>query len=408
MSADATAAATAAGTAAATAARAPRLHTLQIGLGWQGEEAGGLNRYFAALAERLPAQGVSVEGLVAATRAPGTLRQDGGEVTARITAFASPAASTVARVLAARRAVRRAIAARRPDVLVSHFAPYGAALLPYAGRIPLVVQFHGPWADESRTEGRGAVSAWWRARLERTVYRRAARCIVLSEAFATLLQQRYGVPRERIVVIPGGVDVGAMLALPSRADARAALGWPATAPTVLAVRRLVRRTGIDRLLAAVPRLRAAVPQVQMMIAGDGPERAAYAARIADAGLDGCVRLLGFVPEERLALAYRAADLSVVPTVALEGFGLIVPESLAAGTPALVTPVGGLPETVRALDPQLVLRDSTPDAIADGLIAALRGVHRLPSADRCVAHARAHFDWTTIAAQVADQLRAVAA
>ena len=385
---------------------ASRLHSLQVGLGWQGEDAGGLNRLFAALAERLPAAGVSVTGLVAADRAPGIIARDAGAVTARIDAFAAPSASSTARMLAARRAVRRAIAAQPPDVLVSHFAPYGAALLPYADRIPLVVHFHGPWAEESRTEGRGSVSTWWRARLERRVYRRAVRCIVLSEAFGELLHTRYGVSRSRIVVIPGGVDVRASAALPDRATARARLGWDAAAPTVLAVRRLVKRTGIDRLIAAAAAVRAAVPGVRIVIAGDGPERAAYDAQIASAGLGETVRLLGFVPEDALQLAYRAATLTVVPTIALEGFGLIVPESLAAGTPVMVTPVGGLPETVRGLDASLVLRDSSSEAIADGLIAALTGRQSLPDAARCTAFALAQYDWDQVTSQMAELFRGI--
>lgn len=385
---------------------ATRLHALQVGLGWQGEDAGGLNRLFAALAERLPDAGVSVTGLVAADHAPGIIARDAGAVTARIDAFAAPSASSTARMLAARRAVRRAVAAQPPDVLVSHFAPYGAALLPYAERIPLVVHFHGPWAEESRTEGRGSVSTWWRARLERRVYRRAARCIVLSEAFGELLHKQYGISRSRIVVIPGGVDVAASNGLPHRADARARLGWNTQAPTVLAVRRLVKRTGIDRLIAAAGTVRAAVPGVRILIAGDGPERATYEARIAAAGLGETVHLLGFVPEETLRLAYRAATVTVVPTIALEGFGLIVPESLAAGTPVLVTPVGGLPETVRALDPSLVLRDSSSDAIAEGLVSVLTGRQPVPDAERCTAFARQHYDWPQVTARMADLFRGI--
>ena len=74
-----------------------------------------------------------------------------------------------------------------------------------------------------------------------------------------------------------------------------------------------------------------------------------------------VRMLGSSRDADLPLYYRAADLSVVPTVALEGFGLVAAESLAAGCPALVTPVGGLPSVVADLSPDLVLEDATPDS-----------------------------------------------
>jgi glycosyltransferase involved in cell wall biosynthesis len=112
-----------------------------------------------------------------------------------------------------------------------------------------------------------------------------------------------------------------------------------------------------------------------------------------------VRLLGFVPDESLPSAYRAADLSVVPTVALEGFGLIVVESLAAGTPCLVTPVGGLPEAVSGLSRALILRSTGAEAIADGLGDALTGVTPMPGPRECVDFARRNFDWPVIAERV---------
>jgi glycosyltransferase involved in cell wall biosynthesis len=87
-------------------------------------------------------------------------------------------------------------------------------------------------------------------------------------------------------------------------------------------------------------------------------------------------------------------------VALEGFGLITVESLASGTPVLVTPVGGLPEAVAGLSQDLVLPSTGADAIADGLSKALDGAIRLPDSDACRAYARANFDSPVIAARVA--------
>lgn len=383
--------------------------SVQIGMEWQLELAGGLNRLFREIVLRLPGEGVAVRGLVAG--GPQVEAQSGGTVHA----FAPATASFWRRLHSARRAVRAMLrslpsstdASRLSSplssprvVLVSHFAPYGLALLGAARRYPLVVYFHGPWSVESRDQGR----SWWSMRvrhaLERRVYHRAERCIVLSRAFARVLEYDFGVAPERITVIPGGVDAEHFAAQPSRAASRTALGWSESAPTVLTVRRLVRRTGVDRLIAAVPALRARVPAVQVMIAGAGPERTALEAQARALGVEGSVTFMGLVPEAQLPLVYRAADISVVPSVALEGFGLIVPESLAAGTPVLVTPIGGLPETVEGLPGALVLRDASPSAIADGLADALTGARELPSAAQCAAFARERYDWSVIAKRVA--------
>ena len=120
------------------------------------------------------------------------------------------------------------------------------------------------------------------------------------------------------------------------------------------------------------------------------------AQIERNNLSDNVRLLGFVPDADLPFAYRAANITVVPTQVLEGFGLIVAESLAAGTPCLVTPVGGLPEAVQELSPRLVLKASTPEAIAEGMVAALTGALSLPDAQACTDFARRHYDWRVIA------------
>jgi glycosyltransferase involved in cell wall biosynthesis len=175
---------------------------------------------------------------------------------------------------------------------------------------------------------------------------------------------------------------------------------PLGRPIVLAVRRLVRRMGLEDLIDAIKLLKRRVPDVLLLIAGKGRLQDELQARITEAGLDDNVKLLGFVPDQHLAALYRASTISVVPTVALEGFGLITVESLASGTPVLVTPVGGLPEAVAGLSQDLVLPTTGAAAIADGLAAALNGSMKLPDADACRAYARANFDNAVIAKRVA--------
>ena len=373
------------------------LRVVQIGMGWQSEQAGGLNRMMFELHHRLGALGVEMQGLVAGS----DLAER--ETAGRVRAFGALDTPMWRRMRSVDPLLRTMLGGAHEEVILGHFAPYALGALDAVKEHPFVVYFHGPWSDESVAEGRNAISGFLRRQLERTVYRRADACIVLSRAFSELLQQEFGVAAERIRVIPGGVDAARFAALPSRAEARARLGWDAQVPTVLAVRRLVRRTGVDRLIAAAAALRARVPAVRILIAGEGEERAALEAQAWALGAGDAVRFLGFVPEAQLPLAYRAADLTVVPSISLEGFGLIVPESLAAGTPVLVTPVGGLPETVEGLSHALVLWDASAPSIADGIAEALTGRRALPSARECIAFATQRYDWPVVAEQVASVL-----
>lgn len=367
---------------------------LQLGLGWFPETHGGAENMFYHLARYLPQQGIAFSGLVL-----GTVSQtlDNG---ARIDSFAPPTASLPRRVAAARSAIAETLRRQAPDLVAAHFALNMVGALPALRNRPLVVHFHGPWALESAAEGAGPLAVRLKFMVERLVYRRAARFVVLSQSFATILAERYGVQPERIHRVPGGVVADRYDLADSRLQARARLGWPQGRPILLTVRRLVKRMGLTALVDAMVELRRRVPDVLLVVAGRGPEAAALQDRIGALGLEEHVRLLGFVPDAHLPLAYRAADLCVMPSQALEGFGLTALESLAAGTPVMVTPVGGLPEVVEGLDGDLVLAGTDARSIGIGLAEALTGVRRLPDTDACRALVRSRFDWPVIAARTA--------
>ena len=281
-------------------------------------------------------------------------------------------------------------------LVVSHFALYTAPLLAALADHPLVIHFQGPWGLEGAAERQSGLTVLAKTAVERMVYRRATAFIVLSTPFGRILEKRFGIAPEKIHVIPGGVDVARFNVAESRTECRARLGWPADRPIVLAVRRLTRRMGLDDLVGAVAKIRESVPNVLVLIAGRGPIAPELEQQIHALGLADNVRLLGYVPDDDLPCAYRAADLTIVPTIALEGFGLIVAESFAAGTPCLVTPVGGLPEAASGLSPSLVLGGTGSAAIAAGVTAALTGALPMPTAAACLDFARRNYDWSVIA------------
>ena len=105
------------------------------------------------------------------------------------------------------RAARRLSASA--GVVDTHFALYGlAALLAGAARgRPLVVHFHGPWADEAASAGAPRMKSAAERLVERMVYRRADLVVTLTGAFKRLLVERYGVEPWRVAVVPPAVDL---------------------------------------------------------------------------------------------------------------------------------------------------------------------------------------------------------
>ncbi len=368
------------------------LRLLSLGAEWLTVRAGGLNRYAAGLAHALRKQHVSQQWLVV-----GDSRQlpRGG---VGVHGVASPGDSIWNRWRGMRTAFANALEGH-PDLIASHFALYSYPVCRQLGSLPHVVHFHGPWALESAAEGAGWLNRHLKHLIERSVYRTGDRFITLSQAFADLLVERYRVNPNRVRVIPGGVDVERFASDVTRSQARELLGWDQNRPLLLSVRRLVRRTGVGELIQAMVAVRERRPEALLLIAGTGPQEQRLAELVNELGLRNHVHLLGFLPDEQLPLAYRAADFSVVPTQSLEGFGLIAAESLAAGTPPIVTPVGGLPEVVGGLSANLVTDDKSIEAIGERLGQALAGEIATPSPGECHQYAREHFSWSEISRRV---------
>jgi glycosyltransferase involved in cell wall biosynthesis len=375
------------------------MRVLMAGMHWFPERAGGLNRYFFGMARAASSVGISGEALVAdlAGRHESALP---------LRILTSEKVSILRQLSNAKRAGRAALS-EGFEVVNSHFAKF---TYPWLSSLrsgqPFVVHFHGPWADEIVEEHagmRGRLMAMVARHMERQVYRRATRVVTLSRCFAEIVQERYGVDPARVHVVPGGVDTAPYAAAPDRGEARRRLGWPEERPTLVTVRRLVRRMGIDNLVEAMERVRRAEPRVLLLIGGVGPISGELQRSIEARGLTENVRLLGLVPEADLPLAYAAADFSVVPTIALEGFGLVTAEALASGTPVLGTPIGGTREILANLDPSLLFKSVEPEALADGIIAALCGRASLPNPHECREFAR-QYDWATVMPKLRDVFR----
>ena len=148
--------------------------------------------------------------------------------------------------------------------------------------------------------------------------------------------------------------------------------------------------GVNNLLRALQDL----PEVHLVIGGDGPLRRELEREAKSLG--DRVRFQGYVPEAELPLLYRAADLLVLPTRELEGFGLVAVEAMACGTPAVGTPVGAIPEVLGELDSRLVLPGVEPGEIARGISGVLGDKDFLASVgSRCRRYVADRFDWRKI-------------
>ena len=220
------------------------------------------------------------------------------------------------------------LAREEADVIIIH-EPNPMGLLSYFLARPggrLIVWFHSEVIRPS-----------WRYRLFYRPFlqfalRRASKIVVASPTLAGSAPQL----REwqsKCIVIPYGVHLGE----PSDAIARQAgeIRQTAGRPVVLFVGRLVTYKGADVLLEALTGIDAVA-----FFVGDGPQRAALAAKADSLGLSNRVRFLGEVSGEQLSALYRACDLFVLPSLTRqEAFGVVQIEAMACAKPVISTDLG---------------------------------------------------------------------
>ena len=370
------------------------IDSLQIGMRRPLARPDGLDRMLQTLAAALPGQGVNVRDPRTVPASPSVMLQTFVNAQARL-----------GRLLQRNQTLSGTPEAeRKPDVVALHFAPHAAPTLGKFAKVPRVVHFHGSWVDEHSTERGAALLGPLRYGLERMVYRGGTRHIVLSRESGHVLHMRYRVPEERIRVVPGCVDTARFTLRVTRKQARKRLTIPQDRPVLLCVRPLLPGLGLDNLIDAISVARLTVPDVFLVIVGAGPEQALLYARVVARGLEDHVSLAGFVADDALAPYYRAADATVVPTVTMKDCGLTAIESLATGTPVLVTAAGGAAAAVAPLSDQLVLPSGDSQTLGTGIADALLGVRIMPSADACRRYARKHFDHSVVAAQIAEVYR----
>jgi len=375
---------------------------------------GGGERVLWEQMRRLARRGHDVRVLCRAARtvpAAPTVRE-GVEIVEFASTRRSPLRFLRTTVLEARRAAARLLDARDADVLNVYqpLSGYGVLASAAGRRRPALYSFLSPAPLEYRSRrrmtrhhvggvaGLAGLAALWMT--ERACLRRAARVHVMSDFSRALLWRLYRIPAERLVHIGGGVDLDRFRPAGDRRVARAELGLALERPLLLTVRNLEARMGLDTLVDAMATLVRHRPDALLLIAGSGSQRPALEERVAALGLDKHVTFLGFVPDTELPRYYQTADVFVLPTRELEGFGLVTAEALACGTPVLGTRVGATPELLEPLDPGLVFEAATAATIAADLLRFLDrmdgdagAAERLRAA--CRRHAEARLDWERV-------------
>jgi glycosyltransferase involved in cell wall biosynthesis len=190
--------------------------------------------------------------------------------------------------------------------------------------------------------------------------------MVLSNYMKNKLVSIHRVLPHLIIVNPGGVDLDRFKPPQNRLQLKKELGLPRGKVHLLTVRNLEPRMGLENLLKSMYLLKKNGIPVHLTLAGAGVEKPRLERLANDFSLADKITMTGFIPQELLPQYYGASDFFILPTRRLEGFGLVTPESMACGTPVLGTPVGGTREILSDFGQSFLFRDTTAEAIAEGI------------------------------------------
>ena len=230
--------------------------------------------------------------------------------------------------------------------------------------IPRVYHFYSPWHREYevRYKKRG-MGSFFRKRMEGKVLSSCQRIIVLSEYSKEQVISIHKIPASRIEVIPGGVDIEKFKLPADKKGLREKLHIAKEKFLLFTVRELVPRMGLENLVSAMKDVVKERRDVLLIIGGEGFLRSELEAMVEELKLGDYIKFKGMIKEEQLPLYYQAADLFILPTRYLEGFGLVTLEALASGTPVLGTPIGGTKEILGRLNGELLFEGTDAHSIS---------------------------------------------
>jgi starch synthase (maltosyl-transferring) len=202
----------------------------------------------------------------------------------------------------------------------------------------------------------------WHSVLGRRTARWVDKYVCVSQAVADFAEQVMRLPREKLLVIPNGIDVAAFHdAVPASG---AKLAMEAGRRMILFVGRLDRQKRPDWLIERLPAIAQSLPEHDLVIVGEGPLRGTLNRRAEQLGVADRVHLVGWQPD--VARFYAAADLLVL-TSAWEGMPNVVLEAMAASRPVVATDVHGVVELLGDTAAEQVVPLNDPQALVAAVV-----------------------------------------
>jgi len=262
----------------------------------------------------------------------------------------------------------------RVDIIHTHFdiPPGPMAGLRYAKKkkVPLIVTYHGDWeASYGGLIRRIGVAFHNKYLVDKLL---SYTDVIISPSKCYIDRSRFlGRYKDKIVVIPNGINLSDFDIPYSKEECRDKLGLPLDEKVVLFLGNLSPYKGPDVLVKAMPNVIRDVPNAKLIFAGRGMMKKELELLSNDLGIEENVRFVGFVDDNLKLFYYKAADIFVLPsTMKTECYPLAILEAMACSLPIVASNMGGIPDAVKSGDNGFLVPPKDSEALAEAIIYLL--------------------------------------
>lgn len=281
------------------------------------------------------------------------------------------------------------------DVIHAHdwLVTYAAKSLKNAYDIPIVATIHA--TEAGRNSGIHDDTQRYINDTEWLLTYEATEVIVNSNFMKNDLQRLFGLPYDKINVIPNGINLTNFTGIDRDYDFRRQYAMD-NEKIILYVGRLVYEKGVQHLIAAMPKVLSNYNDAKLIIAGRGGMIDELKAEAASLGLTDKIYFTGYLDSKKVQKMYKCADIAVFPST-YEPFGIVALEAMLAGVPTVVSDVGGLNEIINHGVDGMKAYAGNPNSIADSITALLYD-HQLATnvAKKAKQKVKEQFNWEKIA------------
>jgi glycosyltransferase involved in cell wall biosynthesis len=254
------------------------------------------------------------------------------------------------------------------DVIHAHdwLVAYAAKTLKNSYDIPIVATIHA--TESGRNSGIHDETQRYINDTEWMLTYEATEVIVNSNYMKRELQSLFGLPFEKINVVPNGININMFSGVEKDYDFRRQYAAD-NEKIILFMGRLVYEKGVQHLIAAMPKILAGYNDAKLVIAGKGGMLDELKAQVNAMGISNKVYFTGYMDSKQVCKMYKCADISVFPST-YEPFGIVALEAMLSGTPVVVSDIGGLNEIIQHGENGMKSYAGNPNSIADSILALL--------------------------------------